>query len=231
MKLPRTLKSRAHDLNWIFARVIPEPNSGCWIWGGALGTGGYANTSLNNRHIKIHRMAWMLVNGPIPDGLEIDHKCRVRSCVNPDHLEAVTHLENVRRGIASATLAARNAAIVTCPKGHPYSGKNLILRKSGSRQCRECNRQRLAKKRQNSLTPLMVEALANLVGGEIKPSALVLPRNSSRERLTPLGYLRRRGLVQSIRDPHKRGVWQITPAGLATIHELTLSRRKVGGDA
>lgn len=152
MRLPRTPKSCPRDLDWIFSRVIPEPNSGCWIWDGPPGGGGYARTTINNRQIKIHRLAWVLKNGPIPDGLELDHKCRVRSCVNPDHLEPVTRQINIMRGIGPAMLRARNAGVVACPKGHPYRGTNLFVSKSGSRVCRECNRQWLAAKRQKART-------------------------------------------------------------------------------
>lgn len=91
----------------------PEPNSGCWLWKGATACGyGYF------RHRPAHRFAYELYRGPIPEGLQLDHLCRVRSCVNPSHLEAVTQGVNLHRG---ETIAARNAAKTHCPKGHEYT--------------------------------------------------------------------------------------------------------------
>src|SRR6202030_118623 len=76
------------DRHW-----IPEPNSGCWLWLGACNEFGYGKFG----KVKAHRFSYEREKGPIPDGLEIDHLCRNKSCVNPDHLEAVTHGENRRR--------------------------------------------------------------------------------------------------------------------------------------
>lgn len=85
-----------------------------------------------------HRVAYEIHVGPIPDGLEIDHLCRVRCCVNPDHLEPVTHRENMRRSPSWNSVGRRQKAKTHCPKGHPYSGYNLIVTKSGCRFCRKC---------------------------------------------------------------------------------------------
>jgi hypothetical protein len=82
-----------------------------------------------------HRWAYEYSIGPIPEHLELDHLCRSRNCVNPEHLEAVTHLENMGRGIS------HQKAKTHCPKGHPYSGENLYVAPSnGKRYCRECTR-------------------------------------------------------------------------------------------
>lgn len=80
-------------------------------------------------------MAYIALVGPVPDGLVIDHLCRNRGCVNPDHLEAVTQQVNAIRGIGPA---ARNAKAVECIDGHALSGANLYVTKDGRRQCREC---------------------------------------------------------------------------------------------
>lgn len=75
---------------------------------------------------------------PIPDDLTLDHLCRVRACVNPDHMEPVTIRENALRG---ETAAARNAAQTHCPQGHEYTGENTYVTTAGSRRCRTCTRE------------------------------------------------------------------------------------------
>ncbi len=79
----------------------------------------------------VHRYVYELLVGPIPDGFDIDHLCRVRNCVNPEHLEAVTHRENMLRG---DTLAAANAAKTHCPKGHALDGRD-----THGRYCTTCD--------------------------------------------------------------------------------------------
>lgn len=104
----------------------PEPNSGCWIW--------FGNTAEGYGYIAgrgAHRIAYELYRGPIPAGLQIDHLCRVRSCVNPAHMEPVTIRENLRRG---QTIAAANAAKERCPKGHEFT----FYRQRGTRYCQPC---------------------------------------------------------------------------------------------
>lgn len=75
--------------------VVPRPD--CMIWNGGVDRDGYGNASLNGKPMAAHRLAWILANGPIPSGFEIDHLCRVRPCVNAAHMELLTHAENVRR--------------------------------------------------------------------------------------------------------------------------------------
>ena len=94
----------------------PVPESGCWLWTACIGTGGYGRIGFEGKVHVAHRIAWELLRGPIPEGLEIDHLCRTRSCVNPDHLEPVTPKVNRLRGVG---WAGRNARKTTCPHGHP----------------------------------------------------------------------------------------------------------------
>lgn len=121
----------------------PIPWSGCWIWLGAPTSEGYGVIRVGNKKQDYaHRVSYNLFVGPIPQGLEIDHKCRIRCCVNPAHLEAVTHRENARRGDAGKAAAMAKAAITHCPRGHPYDDANTYLLQGRRRQCRECGRAR-----------------------------------------------------------------------------------------
>ena len=78
---------------------IPEPNTGCHLWTAAVSTRGYGHYSNGKKMVRAHRHAYERVNGPVPEGLVLDHLCRQKLCVNPEHLEAVTQRENLRRGV------------------------------------------------------------------------------------------------------------------------------------
>lgn len=120
----------------LLAFVMPEPNSGCWLWEGCVNDQGYAHIRAGRKMLAAHRVTYEHFRGQIPVGLVIDHLCRVRCCVNPAHLEPVTVAENIRRGLAGRHFAERTH----CPKGHPYSGENLVLRPNGYRRCKACER-------------------------------------------------------------------------------------------
>lgn len=125
-------------------KVIPEPNSGCWIWTGAT-THGYGYfTAFTGSVVRTHKYLYEELVGKVPEGLELDHKCRVRCCCNPDHLEPVTRSENTKRGIdANNGLRAyhdKRSAAHACVNGHPFTGKNEGYRKDGRRRCLECAR-------------------------------------------------------------------------------------------
>ncbi len=118
------------------ARVVR--GKGCWGWNGHIDKSGYGWASVGRvYHSTAHRLSYELTKGPIPEGFHVDHLCRNPSCVNPAHLEAVTPQENVRRGIG---ITATNTRKTHCPQGHPYTGDNLVLKKSGFRECRVCRR-------------------------------------------------------------------------------------------
>ena len=127
-----------------FQGHISVTATGCWEWTGPLHHNGYGACSRFNGTNRAHRVTYELLVGPIPSGLVIDHLCRVRACVNPQHMEPVTDMENRRRGAA---------AITHCPHGHEYSPDNTYIKPgTGTRICRRCaSAGRRAWKRRNGL--------------------------------------------------------------------------------
>lgn len=121
----------------------------CWLWLAALNGGGYGQFWIDGQIRRyVHRISWELEHGPSPEGMDLDHRCRVRRCVNPAHLEPVTHAENVRRGDSPAMSRARQLAKTHCPRGHSYSGDNLYVKSKGWRNCRTCHREAMRRHRQ-----------------------------------------------------------------------------------
>jgi len=126
---------------------VPEarPDLGpCWVWTGTLSWQGYGHILIEGRMRRAHRVAYEMLIGPAPDGLDLDHLCRVRHCVNPAHLEAVTHQVNMLRG---DTWAAANAAKTHCVHGHEFTEENTYITPQGGRSCRTCRRKRLVELR------------------------------------------------------------------------------------
>ena len=125
---------------WEKVSLCSDPN-GCWLWSAHVNAAGYGTFWFDKTTRFAHRVAYMELIGSIPDGLELDHLCRTRNCVNPSHLEPVTTRENCLRGISPL---AKNAAKTHCVNGHPLSGENLKpdQLKRGYRRCLECHRAR-----------------------------------------------------------------------------------------
>ncbi|MFT9670521.1 HNH endonuclease signature motif containing protein [Streptomyces rhizosphaericola] len=112
----------------------------CWTWSGYRDRNGYGQFTLHGRTYPAHRYAYMQLVGPIPAGLVIDHLCRNPSCVNPAHLEPVTHAENMRR--------SEPAMRTHCIHGHEFTAANTYYRTpacDGVRQCRACNADAVAR--------------------------------------------------------------------------------------
>jgi hypothetical protein len=121
----------------IRAAVKVDAN-GCWRWTKCKKSNGYGATCIAGKMRYVHRVAYEAWIGPIPDGMQIDHLCRVRDCCNPDHLEAVTQGVNLLRGESPP---ADNAIKTRCPRDHPYDEVNTWRDpETGWRRCRECNR-------------------------------------------------------------------------------------------
>lgn len=118
-----------------FLAKVERTDSGCWVWRGAIARPGYGRFFLGTTVQWAHRCAYILLIGPIPKGTEIDHLCRNLLCVNPEHLEAVSHRENVRRGNAGKNWSAKTH----CPQGHTYTDENTY-RWNNMRFCRTCQR-------------------------------------------------------------------------------------------
>lgn len=129
----KPMRRPADPAEWLAIRIDVDEH-GCWLWRHGLNQGGYPLMSQNGRTRSAHRWAYETFVGPVPPGLQLDHLCRVRRCVNPSHLEPVTAWENNHRSPLT------NAAKTQCPQGHPYSPENTYVAPSNRRFCRTCQR-------------------------------------------------------------------------------------------
>jgi hypothetical protein len=114
----------------------------CWVWTAYIKPGGYGRlaTGVGKNYVGAHVYSYELVKGAVPRGMVLDHLCRVPSCVNPDHLEVVTHADNIWRGYR-----AKLGVITHCRKGHPFTPENTYHRaRSHKIDCRTCCRERMA---------------------------------------------------------------------------------------
>lgn len=118
-----------------FINSVEVNDNECWIWTKSVDINGYGQFSIRGNMLKAHRFIYEIYNNKVKEGKELDHLCRVRSCVNPDHLEEVTHAENMRRYIEAMT---------SCRAGHEYNEENckIYINKQGYkiRYCRVCDR-------------------------------------------------------------------------------------------
>jgi hypothetical protein len=133
MPAPRDIRERLIE-------KIEVDEYGCWLFAGNRSSSGYGLIHHNGRQASAHRVSYELHVGLIAEGLELDHLCRVRACVNPAHLEPVTRAENNRRGDG----AIRK---LVCPRGHWTLGDNAITRRDGTRWCRTCKNEESRRRR------------------------------------------------------------------------------------
>lgn len=134
----------SHDLTLrtrLYAGLKPDEETGCLRWANSCNKAGYGRIGVRQadgtfKISYVHIVAWELDNGPVPEGLELDHVwargCRYRNCANADHLEPVTHAENQSR------MQARNTH---CKNGHEFTPENTSVDKKGRRTCKTCNRE------------------------------------------------------------------------------------------
>ena len=139
--MKRTLRER------LLSRAIINPETGCWEWAGSRDKRGYGRINVSGTPQLAHRIAFEMWRGPLPPHREgnlireLDHLCEVHCCLNPAHLELVTHHVNMQRADMSPA-GLVNRLKTNCPKGHPYDEKNTYISRRGSRSCRACINER-----------------------------------------------------------------------------------------
>ena len=157
-------------------RFLPkiEYQGGHWLWTASKDAKGYGQFKLDGNKVRVHRLAYEHWIGPIPEGLQIDHLCRVKHCANPAHLEPVTSGENTRRGLAPLALAAMRSARTHCKRGHEFTPDNTYIAKAGSSQgrgCRTCKRdsdREAARLRRKQAKEVLTMSRRISIGGEIQ---------------------------------------------------------------
>lgn len=154
------------DLARFWAKVSPEPNSGCWLWDAGVSDRGYGRFRVGNRTLRAHRFSWEIHNGALSNELELDHRvCRLKCCVNPDHLVPCTPQEHKLQPDTPPLFQKH----VACAVGHPYLPETVYYDPHGTPRCKVCRKEyrakHEAKKRQqrttgNKLTIAQKEAMA-----------------------------------------------------------------------
>lgn len=139
--MPTRIDARERFLDW----SIPEPNTGCHLWLGDVTNSGYGRFWLNGKNVSAHRIAYEFEHGPIPEGMQIDHLCNTKICVNVRHLRLTTATENLFAAHSNST-ARKFSTRSHCSSGHEYTAANTYFH-GKHRHCRECNKQRMRQHR------------------------------------------------------------------------------------
>ncbi len=149
-----------------------EKNKKCWLWKSALSAGGYGVFGIDNKIIYVHRFSYELHKGKIPKDKQIDHLCRNRSCVNPDHLELVTQKENTARGEG---ISAKYSKRTRCKNGHRLSGDNLIQYSCrGGRICKICKRKFGIKSSRKYYKKIKQQKASKITGDATRVAKMIL---------------------------------------------------------
>lgn len=147
-----------------------DESTGCHLWTGNVNRGGYGRVHVNGRKHVVHRIAYEIANGPIPEGMDIDHLCRTRSCCNPVHLEAVSRSTNLRRGIGAGSMREDGSFLCrVCGSSdyYEYSRKSCVG--GVGRRCRPCNAARWSRYHaENKGTINARKRIARAKGGRTK---------------------------------------------------------------
>lgn len=115
-----------------FWSKVEKVEGGCWMWKGRASTPGYGQVVVGGKWVSVHRFSYELENGPIPEGMSVDHLCYNKLCVNPMHLDLVSRADNVRRA---------KAMLEHCKRGHPFTAENTYRDpKTPRRHCRQCRK-------------------------------------------------------------------------------------------
>lgn len=128
-----------------WSKVYPEPNTGCWLWGGFVAPNGYGSYWADGTNCHAHRYIKLKEQELESSELVVDHLCKTRDCVNPEHLDLVTQKENIKRGDTGThpNTGSHNRNKTRCPQGHEYSLDNtFVVPKTGHRKCITCKRER-----------------------------------------------------------------------------------------
>ena len=202
---------------FIFERAMPEPNSGCWLWLLKLDKDGYGCLKKNGKHWRSHRYAYETLVGPIPDGLEIDHLCRNKSCCNPSHLEVVTTQQNIQRRPHSDKVGKYKLANTHCPHGHPYSGDNLRVATNGQRVCRTCMREFMRRKRAPERNARLSQKAAEKAARDAAIRSAILDGYSIQDICIQFGTsaasLHRRFKIRTMRKRRQKAIHMLTCGG------------------
>lgn len=118
----------------------PDPNSGCWIWLGAMDVKGYPLVKGEGKVKYAYRLAYLMFKGKVRKGYDVHHTCHTPLCVNPDHLQALTRRAHTALG---ENIVGRNIRKTHCERGHPFRGENLRVDSKGKRGCKTCDRERM----------------------------------------------------------------------------------------